>query len=281
MLRGAILALVGLSTLVGCTTSSGGTAPTTPTLVAVSPQDFTGDVACVDAPGAMRGYVVTLFDLGTADEPQTPFALPSSVVREGDVFRPARCETATAFSFVIPGHRYDAEIDAYDRRDLTALGPGARQLVDAATGAYVAPRWTTSCGRNGAENPADGPVTAAYYLTRFVRGCAPLESLAPPTDTGVRVSLADALGDLECGEGGGQVAAFTVERSDLGTPEPPAPCTGNVEFTGLEPAVLYTFDVKAYEASAPTPRWGTTCYRKAVAGAVVAAACDPLVEIPP
>ncbi len=29
---------------------------------------------------------------------------------------------------MIAGHRYDAEIDAYDRNDLVSVGPGSRQL---------------------------------------------------------------------------------------------------------------------------------------------------------
>ena len=127
-----IFAFVTFAALVvGCTVSGGTTGPTTPTLVAVSPLDFAGDIPCADAPGAMRSYVVTLFDLGTAEEPQDAFALPSSVVRQSDGgFAPARCESATAFSFVIPGHRYDAEVEVYDRDDLRSLGAGSRQLVD-------------------------------------------------------------------------------------------------------------------------------------------------------
>lgn len=275
----ALHALAALA--LGCSVSGGETGPTTPTLIAVSPQDFAGDVPCTDAPGAMRSYVVTLYDLGSAEEPQEPFALPSSVVRQSDgSFGPARCESATAFSFVIPGHRYDAEVEVYDRDALRALGPGSRHLVDA-SGSYVPPRWTTTCGRKKDGSPAEGPVTAAWYLTRFVRGCLPLETTAPSTPTGIEVSLDDALGALSCGETGGKVSLFTVERDGSGEPAEGAACGDSVEFVGLEAGTTYTFTVKAFESGAVTPRWGTTCYRKALKGAVVPAACDTLVELPP
>lgn len=275
-------ALLGLAALaLGCSVSGGTAGPTTPTLIAVSPQDFAGDVPCADAPGAMRSYVVTLYDLGSAEEPQEPFALPSSVVRQGDgSFAPARCESATAFSFVIPGHRYDAEIEVYDRADLRALGAGSRHLVDA-SGAYVPPRWTTTCGRKQGGSAAEGPVTAAWYLTRFVRGCEPLATTQPATPTGIRVSLDDALGKLACGEAGGQVALFTAKRDDSEEPSQGAACGESVQFVGLEAGTTYSFTVQAFESGALTPRWGTTCYRKALAGAVVPAACDALVELEP
>lgn len=265
----------------GCSVSGGAAGPTTPTLIAVSALEFAGDVPCTDAPGAMRSYVVTLFDLGSAEEPQEPFALPSSVVRQSDGgFAPVRCESATAFSFVIPGHRYDAEIEAYDRTDLHALGAGSRHMLDA-SGSYVPPRWTTTCGRKLDGTPAEGPVTAAWYLTRYLRGCEPLVTTSPATPTGVSVSLADALGPLECGKEGGKVALFTVKRDDSEEPEKGAACGEAVELTGLDAGKSYTFTVRAFEEGAPTPRWGTSCYRKALGGAVVAAACDPLVELEP
>jgi hypothetical protein len=261
---------VGALAAFGCTTATGTTGPTTPTLIAVSPADFAGEVPCTDAPGAMRTYVVTIYDLGTSEEPRTPFALPSSVVRSGDVFRPTPCETTAAFAFVIPGHRYDAEVEAYDRTDLVAVGAGARQLVDEKT-----------CGRVHKDIPAQGPATAAYSVTRFVRGCGPLETSAPPTPTGITVSLTDALAELACGAGAGEVAAFTV--AEQGSLEPPksAACGEAVEFVGLEPDTTYTFDVQAFEQGATSARWATLCHRKTLAGAIVPAACDPLVEISP
>lgn len=282
MLRARPLSLLVTSAalLIGCSVSGGTAGPTTPTLIAVSPLDFAGAVPCVDAPGAMRSYVVTLYDLGTADEPQEPFALPSGVVRQSDgSFAAAHCESAAAFSFVVPGHRYDAEVEVYDRDDLHALGAGSRKLVDAA-GNYVAPRWTTTCGRKQGGAVSEGPVTAAWYLTRFVRGCAPLETTQPATPTGVRVALDDALGALACGEGPGQVSAFSVTRTDSDDPAQGAGCADSVDVVGLEAGKSYTFSVEAFESGASTPRWATQCHRKAVSGAVVPAACDLLAELP-
>lgn len=279
--RPTLALAASMAFLASCTVAGGGTGPTTPTLVGVAPSDFMGDVPCTAAPGAMRRYVVTLFDLGTAAEPQTPFALPSSVVRQSDgSFAPVGCETPTAFSFVIPGHRYDAEVEVYDREDLRAVGAGSRHLVDS-SGQYVPPRWTTTCGRTVDGSVAEGPVTAAWYLTRFVRGCAPLTSTSPETPTGVRVGLGDALGALSCGDGGGDVSLFTVKRDGSSEPAEGAACDASIEFLGLEPGANYTFTIEAFELGAVTPRWGTTCYRKALNGAIVPAACDNLVELPP
>lgn len=276
-------ALVGALALcaLGCSSSPGSAGTTNPTLVAVAPADFRGAVPCSEAPGAMRRYVVTLFDLGTAEEPTAPFALASGVVRDGSVFRPMACEQTAAFGFVIPGHRYDAEVDAYDRTDLHALGPGSRHLLDDATGQYVAPRWTTTCGRKLDGSPAEGPVTAAWYLTRYVRGCLPLSTSGEETPTGIRIELAGALGSLECGSETGQVSTFSaVQKGSSATPESAA-CGEAIELVGFEPGTTYSFDVGAFESGAPAPRWSTTCYRTAEKGAIVTASCDPLVEIAP
>jgi hypothetical protein len=263
-----------------CTSEAGTVIPSTPTLVAVSPADFAGDVPCLDAPGAMRSYVATVFDRGTLDAPSDPFALPSGVLADQNgVYRPAPCERVTGFGFVIPGHRYDAEIDAYDQSDLHALGAGTRTLVSDATGEYVAPRWTTSCGRQPDLSAAGGPVTAAQYLTRFVRGCAALDEHAPATPTGISVSLDDALDGLTCGNADGSISFFTTTLP--GQAPVSAACANSVEFDDLEPGRAYTFDVAAYELGGTAPRWTTSCHRTALFGAIVAAACDPLSEVVP
>jgi hypothetical protein len=278
-----LVPLWGLPLLaLGCSSTPTSTGITKPTLVAVDPADFAGDVPCTDAAGAMRGYVVTLFDLGAIDEPTDPLPLASSVVRGDDGrFRATGCERTAAFAFVIAGHRYDAEVDAYDRTDLVAVGAGSRHLVDAATGEYVPPRWTTTCGRKTDGSPAEGPVTAELYLTRFVRGCKPLVSSGPDTPTGISVSVDASLGELACGTASGEVASFSVTQQGSSDPALSADCGKSVELTGLEPGQSYWFDVLAFEAGASTPRWSTTCYRTALKGALVSAACDPLIELAP
>jgi hypothetical protein len=263
----------------GCGDVGGSSGPTTPTLVAVAPQDFAGEVPCTNAAGAMRRYVATMFDLGTTDEPNAPITLPSGVVNSGNGYVPMSCLQATAFSFVIPGHLYDADIDAYDRDDLVAVGPGSRHLMDPA-GNYVPPRWTTSCGRGTSGSPADGPVIAASYLTRFVRGCGPLQTDQPATDTAVTVSLKDALGDLACGDAVDQVNHFEVSLTNSAEPASTAACGEEVVFSDLTPDQNYFFDVAAFETDATEPRWQTSCFRSTLAGATLPAACDPLTEIP-
>ena len=146
-------------------------------------------------------------------------------------------------------------------------------------GKYVEPRWTTTCGRKQSGSASEGPVTAAWYLTRFVRGCAPPATALPATATGIRVDLDDALGSLSCGDAPGQVSVFTAKRDASDAPSQGAGCDGAVDFLDLEPGASHTFTIEAFEAGASTPRWGTTCYRKALSGAVLRAACDLLVEL--
>jgi hypothetical protein len=109
-------------------------------------------------------YVATLYDVTPASDGgllEDGFPLPSSPATS--------CEFPVTFSFVLPTHRYSAEIDAYDRlpQDLDAgtdldagdpdAGPdpkllrikaltlGGRIQIDG-NGVRVAPRWTAHCG---------------------------------------------------------------------------------------------------------------------------------------
>lgn len=278
MSRRLALACLALAPSLGCTSVGGDSITLNPTLVAVSPTDFAGDVPCTDAAGGMQRYVVTLRDLGTAEEPSDPFTLPSAVVREGGVYRPLSCHLPAAFAFVVAGHRYDAEVDAYDRSDLVALGAGSRTLLDEKTGEWVAPRWTTSCGRMVDGSPAEGPVTAALYLTRFVRGCEPLVD-AGTSPTAIRISLDDSLAGLACGDAVGAVAGFEARRvAPLPSESQVRDCGESALFVDLTPGVSYEFELFAFEAGALAPRWGTTCHRKALSGATVDAPCGALVD---
>ena len=151
------LALLAL--LASCTSSSTGTpTPTTPTLVAIAPDDFLGNVPCADAPGAMRRYVATIYDVTPGiggDGGPTEFALPSS--------GPVPCARQIAFGggFVLQGHRYVADIQGYDRTDIEPLGSGSSVMVNSKTGAVVKPRWTTSCGRGTPSTAGDAGSTDA------------------------------------------------------------------------------------------------------------------------
>jgi hypothetical protein len=156
------------SVLLACSSTPATTTTITrPELVAVSPDDFMGTQHCGDAPGLVGSYVATLFDVSTQSDggptPEYGFPLPSSPA--------TACEFQVSFSLVLAGHRYRAEIDAYDRRPklndadsgpepadagsaadagsskppITAVSLGGRLQQDS-TGAHVAPRWTALCG---------------------------------------------------------------------------------------------------------------------------------------
>jgi hypothetical protein len=141
--------------LAACVDSGGGdTGIVYPTLIAVAPEDFLGrDVRCANAPGGLRRYVVTLHDVTDG------FVLPSS--------GPVDCLLEVKFAHVIPEHRYVARVDGYDRTDIRPLGApdaansGSPVMVDASTGEYVAPRWTSTCSgapdrRADSAPPPDG-----------------------------------------------------------------------------------------------------------------------------
>jgi len=133
----------------GCNNSSATITGVTPsTAIAVDPLEFLGPVKCGTVSGEMQLYVATLFDdsshsvLGIDD---TKLALPSSP--------PTGCGVQVLFENVLNGRLYEAAVDGYDRSDITPLAPGSRVMVEAtssgaATGRYVEPRWTTTCGHH-------------------------------------------------------------------------------------------------------------------------------------
>jgi hypothetical protein len=279
--RGAITWLALGGALAGC---GEGTVPIVgfahPTLVEVSPDDFLGNVTCLDAPGAMRRYVATVFDVGSGDgaggessggagNAETGFALPSSTVVGGNG-QPAAipCTQSVGFSHVVPGNRYRAEIDGYDRDDLVAIAPGLRVMIDPLTLERVAPRWTTSCGK-------EAPVTSRRFIVRRIGSCKPLEDSAEPGETLVEVRLDGALGMLECGGDAGAVDRFEVVPP--GGTAVGAACGETVTLPGLEPGrATLSLPLRAFEAGALEPTWGTTCLVEAVQGVTTVATCLPL-----
>jgi hypothetical protein len=275
------------------------------TVVLVEPSQFLGSVPCLDAPGAMRRYVATLYDV-TAP-PGSPglqggIALPSSA--------PAPCHLGVRFSLVTPGRRYTAEIDAYDRDDLRPFTPGGRVMEDA-SGQLIAPRWTSSCaggaspdvryfadggiahpdaGEGEPEAPSGRDLTIAVLAleqrTVPMRACAPLQDHgAAEGPTGLLVDLGTALVEKSCGYDPGRIASFTVTLRETGIRRE-GPCEEPLVFTELSAGEAYTFDVVALEcdgrdAGGPSDaglgrRWVTACHGFAVAGVVRRAACDPL-----
>ncbi len=287
---------------------SGDSRPQNPMAIAVAPEDFLGAVPCSSGPGSMQRYVVTLFDV-TTDE---SFTLPSS--------GPSACTRATSFGFVVPGHRYVASVDGYDRTDVFPLGSansGSPVMVDG-TGQFVPPRWQTTCSGSAAvpDDPQTGDattpdaatadaatvdgggvpancanpdplagrntaVTAVLYVTRRVATCRPLCNRGGPSETGLAVSIDQALGDLRCGNGPGQVATFRVARSGNSELPRSAGCGQVVSFTSVAPGSFSTFAVTAFEQGKAEPTWDTQCSGKAIAGTVSPVNCDLLAPITP
>jgi hypothetical protein len=264
------LAFLGLAALCGCETSTVATETVYhPTLIAVSPDEFLGNVTCrPGAPGALQTYVATLFDVGETLLPLEPFPLPSS--------GPVACTRSVAFSHVFDPHRYRAEIQGYDRSDLVPLGasdtggsPGIPILVDPVTSERIAPRWTTTCGEMS-------PTLARSATTRTVTDCKPLvdSGILGPTEVEVRID--SALGSLECGADPGMVEHFEVGLGD--GPVQSAACGEAVTLSDVPPGGTLSLPLLAYEAGTTHPRWGSTCQARPGAGAIVTATCAPLTE---
>ena len=164
------LAAVSLS-LTGCGDSgAGGSGRAPATAISLQPAQFLGNVPCLDAPGALRRYVATLIDVSDyreAGPPPGDFVIPS--------VGPVPCHQGVEFHQIEEGHQYEAEIEGYDREDIVALQVGSRIMVDAATGAVVAPRWTASCGRGfaGEERSDGGTAEAGMPPTGIGEGGTP------------------------------------------------------------------------------------------------------------
>ncbi len=177
------------------------------TFVAVSPQDFLGDVPCTENGGGMRHYVATLIDVtnpGTAGAaPFDEFALPSSP--------PTPCDKTVAFGRVRPDRAYSAAVEGYSHSDLQPLSPGSPTMLNPETGEVVTPEWTTLCGDPEAVGVA-APAIARSRTTVYVRGCKPFEHTSTSSTGSASFALSDALGELSCGTEIGQVAAYRILR---------------------------------------------------------------------
>jgi hypothetical protein len=269
---------------VGCADTS--TLPTTivhPTLVEVWPNQFLQGVPCLDAPGAMRSYVATVYDLGPVDEDgdgvadeevegdsslegdasesELGFALPSS--------GPVACTQPVGFGQVTPGNAYRAEIFGYDRPNLVRLAPGVAIMVDADTGERVEPRWSARCGDTT-------PTICHDQFARTIGDCTGLTDSMPSEHTSVEVRIDSVLDTLSCGEEAGQASRFEVEVAQgerVG-----AACGDTVVLDGVTAGIALLLPVFAYESGAAEASWGTTCTGTPAAGAVVQASCTTLTD---
>jgi hypothetical protein len=258
------------------------TLPTTivhPTLIEVWPNQFLGTVPCLDAPGAMRSYVATVYDLGPTrvdetgqvvdefGEPVDPssvrpaFALPSS--------GPVACTQPVGFGQVTPGNSYRAEIFGYDRPNLVRLAPGVPIMVDAETGERVEPRWTTRCGD-------EEPTICHAQFARTIQGCHALVDSMPSDLTSVEVRIDSVLGPLGCGEEAGQISRFEVEVAQ--GERVSAACGESVVIDVVNAGTALLLPVFAFEAGADEAGWGTTCTATPASGATVQASCTTLTD---
>ncbi len=156
---------LGLAALACGSSSTSTTTITRPRLVAVSPEDFLGDLGCGEDPGQVQSYVATLFDvtpLASGAAPDPGYQLPSSP--------PTSCSLPATFSFVVAGHRYLAQVDGYDQPPLgqpthggnhrpaalEPVAPGARLQRDSSSGERVSPRWVATCSAYPPSATMDG-----------------------------------------------------------------------------------------------------------------------------
>jgi hypothetical protein len=174
-----IVASLALSAA-GCNNSSATITGVTPsTAVAVDPLEFLGPVKCGTGPGEMQLYVATLKDVSSGSVLKigdTKLVLPSSA--------PTGCGISVLFENILQGREYEADVQGYDRNDITPLAPGSDVMVECRRwntdkvdggntfassrkcldpGDYVKPRWTTQCGHNVFPPPlrsADGGLKA-------------------------------------------------------------------------------------------------------------------------
>ena len=248
-----VLCLIALSSI-SCGDSGSSSTPNEHfTLVAVSPDDFLGDVSCSSAVGDMQAYVATLVDL--TDDGQTEalstdeFPLPSSSL--------IACDKTVTFSRVRPGRVYSARVDGYTTTDAEPLTPGSPTLLDRASGAPIRPTWSTRCG-NPASVGLDAPAVALSRNTVFVRGCAPLGRLDYSDSLGIDVDLDSALGMLLCGTAPGEISKFRLLGDDVVLADS-VECGLDAVSVELPFGMPTEIRLEAFSADASTAEWAAPC----------------------
>jgi hypothetical protein len=262
--RRTALALVLLTGACGGDEAQLGPLPR-PTEVAVDPLDFLGETSCSSHPGSMRSYVVSLTAWDSPDD-RSPFPLGST----GAV----PCSLLAGFrNVIVVGKRYTAEVDGYQEppgalRPFGDPSSGARQMVDATSGALVEPRWTTRCGAGPSE-----AVVAAQNERVFVRPCEPLGDAAGST-TAIAIAPETILGPDPCSV----ASAFDVLPDDPAlAPVTGAACSGDPILYDAMAAVRYGFYGSAVTEDGTAI--GTECFALAVAGQTVSPACQQLTSL--
>ena len=262
-LRSSVSALTALlipALPLGCGSDSS-TAAEEPqaTAIVVTAEDFLDGAQCIDAPGTLHAWGVNLEHVAhPAPLPGTPPpAVEAPFVNHSSGL--VRCVQGLAFGNVELGGTYKATICGYQD---PALATG--ELLDDVCnpGNGLVPDWTFTCGE----------VVVEYQALRHVRDCKLVGEPPPETETVVTVGLDPA----SCASAGGELESFRVFRDGEPLSDEPIPCG---ERWTIEDAIggdSYDLELLAYLADEEDAALGTVCHARAITGATVAAACDPL-----
>jgi hypothetical protein len=259
----------GLVAYAGCSSSaSTADSVTHPTMIAVSPEAFLGDLPCATSGAELKRYVATLFDTNdtgeggaTAEDQDTQehrqgepgtdqFQLPSSM--------PTPCSAAVGFGYVVAGRHYQVRVDGYDTDDIAPRALGARQMVRKSDGeTLLAPRWHAECYR---AIPVESTIVQADR-------CGELSS-----DGTLRVDLKAALSQLGLSCSSASVSGVQVSVPGVEKPFdfPPPDCLQPFE-RGF-PAGPATVTVSATTAEGDVQT--LTCHGDIEPGKLTLAECD-------
>jgi hypothetical protein len=121
-----------------------------------------------------------------------------------------------------------------------------------------------------------------------VRGCEELSDSGNDGNTRVSITISDALVDLDCGSGAGEVAQFRQRPLDANDGIPAggaggsagegvtatAACEGELLLPAA-PGGVVSYEIEGLEESTGTAIWQTTCHAIPREGITVSATCDP------
>jgi hypothetical protein len=254
----------------------------------VSPSLFSDGVPCGPAPGAMKVYRATLFNV--TEEEETRHAVSGLI----------SCDRDALFEGVTVGDRYVAEVEAFDADDLTVRS--GKVLDD--DGDVVQPTWTTRCegsrsaGEGGTGGEASEIGVYAYRESRlFVDGCAALSRNTSAGPTGARFRFGDAFPGVDCLSEDGGATSFAVSPTEGNSDDSSADASfGGVGGTGgesgeepeassascdeaivledLAPDRTYSFSVEAFRAQETEAAWTAACRVRTTLGVVASPECD-------
>ena len=294
----SMLAASGLMVWAGC--SSSGVAEvgvSHPTMIAVAPETFLGDVPCGEQGNGLQRYVATLTDVtaridaaaggagGEGDVAAPNGGQSDGAGGEGDFTLPSShpvpCLSGIGFGFVVPGRHYAMRIEGYDTTALAPRAPGSPAMVTAAPDASpetiasapaVAPLWSATCDAT----------TAVSVTVVQVAHCSKFQPPAGDTlPSELRIPTAALLGGLECGDEPGQVERLSVSVS---FPKEAArvldvACGEDAIFADVPARVRASAYVSAFGADSTQAFAGASCDALTLPSASVTASCAKLSSV--